>query len=188
MEPSGNNMVIAYAAKGGTVASDGTGLNSPYTEALLAHLEKPGLEVGKLFRKVTASVKISTKERQEPVTYASFPEGDIYLAGQPAPVEPPSPIPPNPDPGLQADNSFSEEIKKSEDPSDFEEYLKQFPDGKFVLFADRKLSHLNEIATRGKTIRDKHGNEAMYHAAQDNDIDVLRWLNPDYSRRIEESH
>ena len=40
VEPSGETLV-AYAAKEGTVAADGEGRNSPYTSALLAHLEEP---------------------------------------------------------------------------------------------------------------------------------------------------
>ena len=59
VEPSGETLV-AYAAKEGTVASDGAGRNSPYSEALLAHLEEPGLEVGLLFRKVRDAVLAST--------------------------------------------------------------------------------------------------------------------------------
>ena len=51
VEPSGETL-MAYAAKAGTVASVGAGRNSPYSEALLSHLEEPGLEVGLLFRKV----------------------------------------------------------------------------------------------------------------------------------------
>ena len=42
VEPSGETL-IAYAAKEGTVAADGAGKNSPYTGALLSHLEEPGL-------------------------------------------------------------------------------------------------------------------------------------------------
>ena len=55
VEPSGETLV-AYAAKEGTVAADGEGRNSPYTTALLAHLEEPGLEVGLMFRKVRDAV------------------------------------------------------------------------------------------------------------------------------------
>ena len=40
-EPPGDTLV-AYAAKEGTVAADGDGRNSPYSEALLAHLEESG--------------------------------------------------------------------------------------------------------------------------------------------------
>ena len=45
VEPAGSTLV-AYAAKGGTVAADGDGRNSPYTAALLAHLEEPGSRWG----------------------------------------------------------------------------------------------------------------------------------------------
>ena len=71
VEPSGETLV-AYAAKEGTVASDGSGRNSPYTEALLRYLEDPGLEVGLLFRRVRDAVLASTGGRQEPFTYGSF--------------------------------------------------------------------------------------------------------------------
>ena len=48
--------LVAYAAAAGAVAQDGAGRNSPYTAALLAHLEVPGLEVGDMFREVRAAV------------------------------------------------------------------------------------------------------------------------------------
>jgi uncharacterized caspase-like protein len=39
-EPT-DNVLVAYAAKGGTVANDGDGKNSPFTKALLRHIEVP---------------------------------------------------------------------------------------------------------------------------------------------------
>jgi uncharacterized caspase-like protein len=75
--PSG--ILVGFAAREGTVADDGKGRNSPYTTALLAHLEEPGLEIGKLFRKVRDSVYATTDGRQEPFTYGSLPGRDIYL-------------------------------------------------------------------------------------------------------------
>ena len=83
VEPSGETLV-AYAAKEGTVASDGTGRNSPYSEALLAHLEEPGLEVGLLFRKVRDAVLASTGGRQEPFVYGSLSSRGVYLIPPPA--------------------------------------------------------------------------------------------------------
>ena len=80
VEPSGSTLV-AYAAKGGTVAADGDGRNSPYTEALLAHLEAPGLEVGMMFRRVRDAVRASTRRQQEPFVYGSLSSRGAYLAG-----------------------------------------------------------------------------------------------------------
>ena len=84
--PAGATLV-AYAAKDGTTADDDAGRgHSPYTEALLAHLETPGLDVGRMFRKVRDAVVAETGGRQEPVRYGSLPGRDIYLAsGAPPP-------------------------------------------------------------------------------------------------------
>ena len=49
-EPAGGTLV-AFAAKGGTVALDGNGRNSPFMKGLLAHVEEPGLDVSLLFRR-----------------------------------------------------------------------------------------------------------------------------------------
>jgi uncharacterized caspase-like protein len=65
VEPEGN-VLVAYAAKHGTTAEDGVGEHSPFTAALLAHIEEPGLEINFLFRKVRDEVRTKTQRRQEP--------------------------------------------------------------------------------------------------------------------------
>ena len=50
----GDETLVAYAAAAGTTAADGRGRNSPYTAALLSHLETP-LEIGLLFRRGTGA-------------------------------------------------------------------------------------------------------------------------------------
>ena len=87
VEPSGE-MLVAYAAKEGTLASDGTGRNSPYTRALLAHLEEPGLEVGLMFRKVRDAVLGATGNKQEPFVYGSLSSKGAYLGARPQPPKP----------------------------------------------------------------------------------------------------
>lgn len=83
IEPTG--VVVGYAAKGGTYALDGLERNSPYAEALMQHLETPGLELGKLFRKVRDTVFEVTEQEQEPFVYGSLPGHDIFLV-DPLPV------------------------------------------------------------------------------------------------------
>jgi len=78
IEPGGN-VLVAYAAKHGTFALDGKGGNSPYAEALLGHIEKPGIEIGKLFREVRDDVLTRTGKEQEPYTYGSLGREDVYL-------------------------------------------------------------------------------------------------------------
>jgi len=77
--PSAANVLIAFAAKDGTVASDGAGRNSPFTKALLKNLETPGLEVSSLFRKVRDEVMALTRGDQKPFVYGSLSNEQIYF-------------------------------------------------------------------------------------------------------------
>jgi hypothetical protein len=78
VEPTGS-VLVAFAAKEGTTADDGTGRNSPFTAALLSNVERPGLEVNYLFRTIREAVLHSTDHQQEPVVYGSLPSAEIYL-------------------------------------------------------------------------------------------------------------
>ncbi len=71
--------VVAYAARDGTTAADGSGRNSPYTKALLTHLEDPGVDVGLMLRRVRDSVIEATDGRQEPFVYGSLSGPELYL-------------------------------------------------------------------------------------------------------------
>lgn len=77
IEPEGNVMV-AFAAKHGTVAEDGAGRHSPFTESLLARVEEANLDVGILFRKVRDDVRAKTQRRQDPYIYGSL-GGDMLF-------------------------------------------------------------------------------------------------------------
>ena len=103
----GDETLVAYAAAAGTTAADGRGRNSPYTAALLSHLETP-LEIGLLFRRVRAQVLSATNGAQRPHEYHSL-VGEHYLTralaggasvtvtaavpAEPAPADPPRPDP-----------------------------------------------------------------------------------------------
>lgn len=78
VEPPAQTL-IAYAAKGGTTADDGDGDHSPYADALLRHMETPGLEINFLFRIVHDEVVEETGGRQEPFVYGSLGAGEIFL-------------------------------------------------------------------------------------------------------------
>ena len=71
--------LVAYAAREGQVAEKGILKHSPYTAALLRHLEKPGVELGVLFRKVREDVLQATGKRQEPVVYGVLPNESFYF-------------------------------------------------------------------------------------------------------------
>lgn len=77
--------LVAYAARDGQVAEDGDGAHSPFVTSLVRHMRTPGLEVARLFRRVTSDVLVATNRRQEPFTYGSLPDQDFYFSINAAP-------------------------------------------------------------------------------------------------------
>lgn len=73
--------LVAFAAKDGQVALDGTGANSPFATALIEKMVQPGLEISLMFRQVRDRVLQMTDNLQEPHTYGSLTGVPFYLAG-----------------------------------------------------------------------------------------------------------
>ena len=162
VEPSGETL-IAFAAKEGTLASDGEDRNSPYSRALLRHLEEPGLEVGLMFRKVREAVMISTGGRQEPFVYGSLSSKGIYFSTLPTSVPmSSSEVFPATENGtvserLSAEHLaakrlageeellFWESVKDSKDVPEIQAYLDRYPDGKFEILARNRLKRLTDL-------------------------------------------
>jgi tetratricopeptide (TPR) repeat protein len=78
IEPEGG-VLVAYAAKHGTTAEDGSTDNSPFAEALITYLEEPGLEINFMFRKIRDQVLSKTGRRQEPYLYGSLPSESLFF-------------------------------------------------------------------------------------------------------------
>jgi hypothetical protein len=94
VEPTGS-VLVAYAARDGTTAADGSGRNSPFTSALLRHIETPGLEINFLFRNVRDDVLAATRS-QEPYVYGSLSRDPIYLKAPASPGSAVATAPSNP--------------------------------------------------------------------------------------------
>lgn len=78
IEPTGG-VLVAYSARDGQLAQDGDGNNSPFAQALLEHLDEPGLEINMLFRRVRDDVRSRTNGTQVPFTYGSLPAEALYF-------------------------------------------------------------------------------------------------------------
>ena len=136
----GNETLVAYAAAAGTTAADGTGSrNSPYSTALLEYLEQP-LEIGILFRSVRARVLERTNGRQHPHEYASLLR-EHYLKGTSAPEAATATAETNSVSAalVEQDTTFWRSIVDSDNPADFEAYLRQFPAGAYRALATNRL-------------------------------------------------
>jgi uncharacterized caspase-like protein len=64
VEPQSSDTLIAYAAKAGSVAADGNGINSPFTAALLKNIAAPGLDIRLALGRV--------RRKQEPFVYGAL--------------------------------------------------------------------------------------------------------------------
>ena len=93
---------IAYATGPGSVAADGSGSHSYYTQALLKQMRQPGRSLEKVFKRVRAEVLTATNGVQVPWESSSV-VGDFYfspggdgIVPTPEPARPVQTLPPRP--------------------------------------------------------------------------------------------
>lgn len=138
--------LVAFAAAPGQVAADGTGSNSPYTSALVAAMQQPGLSVEQVFKRVRISVERETGGQQTPWEESSLTGNFEFVpsteTSQPAP-EAPQPVAP-PQPAADREVVFWQSVKDSDNPAMFRAYLKQYPEGVFAGIAKVRLEELEQ--------------------------------------------
>ena len=71
--------LISFATKDGKVANDGLGDHSPFTEALLMHLDEK-IDISLLLRRVRQEVMIKTKGEQQPWDYGSLLGEELIIS------------------------------------------------------------------------------------------------------------
>lgn len=133
--------LVAYSTAAQAVASDGTGVNSPYTSALVSVLQQPGLDVFDVFREVRKRVRTATDGLQLPWISGSV-EQAIILHRQAASNGPSGTFLAVPDlPAI----SYWRTIEESRNPDDFAQFLKNFPGHPLTELAQLRLVQLGEI-------------------------------------------
>jgi len=145
------NVLVAYAAKDGTTAIDGTGRNSPYTAALLRHMPEAGVEVSFIFRKVRDTVLTATNRRQQPFVYGSLSSKAIYLresGSAPAQAAATTSAPSAAQQATltRADEDVWSTISRSSDETLFRSFVDRFPNSTHVRDAKERLQVLQAAA------------------------------------------
>jgi hypothetical protein len=138
IEPKGD-VLVAYAAKAGTLAQDGMSRHSPYAEALLKHLATPGLDVIRMFGRVKEAVLKSTNDEQEPWLYGS-PGGEIITL-----------VPAKLASGPERDTADKLEWNRATAANRldaYRAYVKAFPAGEFLQQALSHIAALEQLAAR----------------------------------------
>ena len=82
--------LISFATQPGSVALDGTGSHSPFTNALARTIRKPGLGLFDAINEVGLVVKSATGGSQQPWFSTSPINGAFYFASLPSGTQPPS--------------------------------------------------------------------------------------------------
>ncbi len=147
-EPTTSNTLIAYAAKGGSTADDGSSGHSPFTTALLAHLTTPGLDVRQAFGEVRDDVLKATDNKQEPYVYGSLGGGQMALVSAPATPPAiagatPASIANDATVQMRQDYEFAERVGTKQAWTYF---LQHYPDGFYANLAKAQLDKLSTAA------------------------------------------
>ena len=71
---------VVYATRPNSVAEDGIGRNSPFTQAFLANVNTPGVEIEVLMKRVSAAVEEQTKGKQQPERLSRLKQ-EFYFVG-----------------------------------------------------------------------------------------------------------
>lgn len=143
---SGVGTLITYATQPGNVALDGDGLHSPFTKALVEHIEAPGVDVALMLRRVRQSVLDATGGQQVPWGHSSL-TGEFYFMPEVATgAAPVAEAAVAGSPSTDLDALFWASIKDSDNPTMFEQYLAQFPAG---IFAGLARARLDELGSQG---------------------------------------
>ncbi len=130
--------LIAYATAPGKVAKDGGKLgNGLYTSELLKQMSVRGLKIEDAFKRVRAEVEAKSGGLQTPWEHSSLKGDFFFQPGEAAPVK------------ISPDQALWEVIAGSDNPQDFEDYLKKHcPQGVGCDAAEAKLRLLKRSPQR----------------------------------------
>jgi len=163
----GKGLAIAFATSPGAVAYDGSGRHSPFTDALLKHIDEPNTDITEIMSRVTGEVVRSTKQKQRPWLNTSL-TGSVILnrveeaaAGQQVAaldLETKKPV-------ISSSNNLERQkvlynlARETGHADDYRAYLETFPNGLFSANARRSLERLETKSDQKKSDRKKRGTE-----------------------------
>jgi uncharacterized caspase-like protein len=148
IEPSNPNTMIAFAARAGSIATDGDAANSPFATALINYLPKPGLDLRKAFGFVRDDVLKATNNAQEPFIYGSLGGNDVALVPADVTIAPAAPVasaPIDQDAPMRRDYELAERIDTR--PA-WDSFVNKYPKGFYTDLAKAQREKLVAEAAR----------------------------------------
>lgn len=151
--PSGT--LLAYSTAPGSVASDGAGRNGVYTQELLKQIKTPGLSIEDVFKQVRISVRGATNGKQTPWESSSL-IGDFYFGGNPDSASNKIQLDDNKRASSRSEveEEYWTHIRSSDDPKAFEDYLREYPSGKYATLARQRISNYEARDDQGISVKE----------------------------------
>ncbi|RMF03570.1 MAG: hypothetical protein D6773_07170, partial [Alphaproteobacteria bacterium] len=151
-------MLIAFATEPGSVALDGDGRNSPFTAALLKHIETPDLTVNDIMINVRKEVLEATNNTQIPWENSSL-TGRFFFKKQKLASNYKSTTANDGTPTGSSirvgndtiEHTFWTSVQKSDDPALYKAYLDRYPNGIFAPIAKARLEAATETTKTAET-------------------------------------
>jgi formylglycine-generating enzyme required for sulfatase activity len=158
--------IVAYATAPGAFAADGA-QHGLYTAALLSAIDRPGRSIEDMLHDVARSVGLATGGQQVPwvavgaavaangFQFAPSARQAHHGASQAATTETVVALQSRgilpKDSNEQYELTFWESIKDSTYPSDYEAYLKAYPNGRFATLAHARIDRLRAAAPKAQS-------------------------------------
>jgi formylglycine-generating enzyme required for sulfatase activity/uncharacterized caspase-like protein len=165
VEPILNNTLIAYAAKAGSTAEDGSGEHSPFTMALIKHVVEPGLDIRLALGRVRDEVLRNTRNDQEPFVYGSLGGGSVSLVPPVVVAKPATPA------EVRADYELVERINTRKA---WELFISQYKSGMYVDLARERLRMLEREEIAAPLARMQEESSAWDRVKNSEDPAVIR--------------
>jgi Caspase domain len=168
---------LAYATAPGNVADDGAGQNGLYTGFLLQELKKPQAKIEDVFKRVRLNVRQKSEGKQIPWESTSL-EDDFFFNRDDKALK----LSPQDD-----DKLYREELtgwntlKTGTDANALMEYMKKYPNGRFVQLAQFRLDQLAKpVVTAQARSDDKLANDTLTRRFNVGDIKETRVRSREY--------
>jgi hypothetical protein len=137
---------IAFATRPNETADEGRGSHSPFSQALLDHVEKPNQSIMDMMIDVTNDVLQATNNRQQPWTQSTLLEKFMF--------NPAAPSLQASAPSKSADEETWLSIQASNSIFVFEEFLNAHPTSKLRVYAEARIKDIrSDNKSLQKTVR-----------------------------------
>jgi hypothetical protein len=123
------------------VATDGNGLNSPFTASLIKRIVEPGIDVRIMLGNVRDDVMADTGNQQQPFVNGSLGGGVLSLMA--APIQ--ASTPPATDPLFGEASQIWPTLRNSTDIGELETFRKRYANTFFGELADKRIQELSAL-------------------------------------------